>query len=41
MIKEIKSEFRKDIREKMKSLPRGGVPKKKPRSIITPHYYPL
>jgi hypothetical protein len=37
MIKGIESEIRKDIREKKKSLPRGGVAKKKPRSIITPY----
>ncbi len=37
MIKGIESVFKKDIREKKKSLPRGGVAKKKPRSIITPY----
>jgi predicted nucleic acid-binding Zn ribbon protein len=37
MIEGIEAEFRKDIREKKKSLPRGGVVKNKPRGIITPY----
>ena len=34
---DIESEFRKDIREKNKSRPHGGVAEKRPRSIIMPY----
>lgn len=37
MTKEIETLFKKEIREKKRSSPRGGISKKKPKSIITPY----